>query len=175
MELAFDMTGANEHAFEALLHKHAGILHKVAHTYAWSPEDRADLVQEMAAQLWRAWPGYDPARSFSTWMYRIALNTAISSLRGQSKPPGGFVPLDEHAHSLADERGFDPETHARLRLLGRFMAALGPLDRALLLLYLEERSGREIADVLGIGESNVTTRIGRLKQRLRDATAESGT
>ena len=121
-------------------------------------------------QLWRAWPQYDPARSFSTWMYRIALNTAISHLRAQA-PASRDVPLDGHADALVAEGAFDPETHERLGLLRRFMATLGPLDRALLLLYLEERSGREMAEVLGIGQSNVSTRINRIRQRLRDYAA----
>ncbi|WP_372018690.1 RNA polymerase sigma factor [Pseudoxanthomonas sp. 10H] len=172
MDLATAMTEAPDQAFAVLLQRHRGIVHKVAGSYARGAEDRADLAQEIAAQLWRAWPSYDPSRSFSTWMYRIALNTAISFLRGQAEPQRGAVPLDDHLHELADERGFDPETHERLRVLQRFMATLGPLDRALLLLYLEERSGREMAEVLGIGESNVTTRIGRLRQRLREFAAD---
>ena len=167
MDLATPMTETPAQAFDALLQRHRGIVLKIAGSYARSAEDRADLAQEIAVQLWRAWPGYDPARSFSTWMYRIALNTAISFLRGQAQADRS-VPLDDHADTLAGGAAFDPETHERLRLLQRFMATLGPLDRALLLLYLEERSGREIAEVLGIGESNVTTRIGRIKQRLRD-------
>lgn len=172
MDLATPMTATPALAFDELLLRHRGIVHKVAAGYARGAEDRADLAQEIAMQLWRAWPSYDPARSFSTWMYRIALNTAISFLRGQAQADRS-VPLDDHADTLAGGAAFDPETHERLRLLQRFMATLGPLDRALLLLYLEERSGREIAEVLGIGESNVTTRIGRIKQRLRDYAAAS--
>ena len=172
MDLATPMTETPAQAFDALLQRHRGIVLKIAGSYARGAEDRADLAQEIAVQLWRAWPGYDPARSFSTWMYRIALNTAISFLRGQAQADRS-VPLDVHADTLAGGAAFDPETHERLRLLQRFMATLGPLDRALLLLYLEERSGREIAEVLGIGESNVTTRIGRIKQRLRDYAAAS--
>ena len=156
--------------FSALLQRHAGIVFKVANSYARGAEDRADLAQEIAMQLWRAWPSYDPARSFSTWMYRIALNTAISHLRAQA-PASRDVPLDGHADALVAEGAFDPETHERLGLLRRFMATLGPLDRALLLLYLEERSGREMAEVLGIGQSNVSTRINRIRQRLRDYAA----
>ena len=100
----------------------------------------------------------------------IALNTAISHLRAQA-PASRDVPLDGHADALVAEGAFDPETHERLGLLRRFMATLGPLDRALLLLYLEERSGREMAEVLGIGQSNVSTRINRIRQRLRDYAA----
>jgi len=170
MDLAAPMTDTRAQSFDELLSQHRGIVHKVAAGYARSAEDRADLAQEIALQLWRAWPSWDPARSFSTWMYRIALNTAISHLRAQA-PASRAVPLDEHADTLVADAGFDPETHERLALLQRFMATLGPLDRALLLLYLEERPGREMAEVLGIGESNVTTRIARIKQRLRDYAA----
>ena len=67
--------------FEGLLQSHQGIVFKVANTYCWHSEDRADLVQEIVAQVWRAWPRYDPTRIFSTWMYRIALNVAISFVR----------------------------------------------------------------------------------------------
>ena len=170
MELATPMTETPAQAFDALLQRHRGIVLKIAGSYARGAEDRADLAQEIAMQLWRAWPSYDPARSFSTWMYRIALNTAISHLRAQA-PASRDVPLDGHADALVAEGAFDPETHERLGLLRRFMATLGPLDRALLLLYLEERSGREMAEVLGIGQSNVSTRINRIRQRLRDYAA----
>ena len=172
MDLATPMTATPALAFDELLLRHRGIVLKVAASYALHREDRAELAQEIQLQLWRAWPGYDPARSFSTWMYRIALNTAISFLRGQAQADRSVL-VDDHGDTLAGSAALDPETHERLRLLQRFMATLGPLDRALLLLYLEERSGREIAEVLGIGESNVTTRIGRIKQRLRDYAAAS--
>lgn len=165
-------TAGEAHAeFDALLQRHRGIVLKVANSYASSREDRADLAQEIAAQLWRAWPGFDPARSFSTWMYRIALNAGISFLREESRRMRHAAPLDAQLHEVADERTADPETDERLRLLWRFMDTLGALDRALLVLYLEQRSTREIAEVLGLGESNVTTKISRLKQRIRDYAA----
>lgn len=173
MDIAADMTDSLQ-AFEMLLERHRGIVLKVARTYAHAAEDRADLAQEIAAQLWRAWPGYDPARSFSTWMYRIALNTGISFLRGDSLRRHHAVPLDEDMHEIADERGHDHEAAERLRILDRFMATLEPLNRALLVLYLEERSTREIAEILGLGESNVTTKISRLKQRIREHVTAPG-
>ena len=156
-------------AFGALLKRNAGILFKVANSYARGAEDRADLAQEIAAQLWHAYPKYDPARSFSTWMYRIALNVAIGHLRHQElRRRHAAVPLDDGLHDVADGNAADPEHEQRLRLLQGFIARQPPLDRALLLLYLEERPQREIAEILGIGESNVSTKIGRLKQRIRD-------
>ena len=158
-------------AFAALLERHRGIVLKVAATYARDPHDRDDLAQEIAAQLWRAWPQYDDTRRFSTWMYRIALNVAIGFVRGNARRIRHAVPMDEALHDIADTGSADHETQAALRMLHRFIDTLQPLDRALLLLYLEERSTREMADVLGLGESNVTTRIGRLKQRIRNHVA----
>jgi len=169
-----DPMDSTAHArFDALLQRHRGIVFKIANTYAHGAEDRADLAQEIAAQLWRAWPGYDPSRSFSTWMYRIALNTGISFLRGESLRRRHAVPLGEVRHDVPDERAADHEADERLRVLWRFMDTLEPLNRALLVLYLEERSTREMAEILGLGESNVTTRISRLKQRIRGYAAPS--
>lgn len=154
--------------FGELLERHRKIVFKVANSYAWHPDDRADLAQEIAGQLWRAYPGYDPARSFSTWMYRIALNVAISQVRSNTQRDRHHVPLDETLHDVADERGGDPETDQQVRALNRLIAGLDKLNRALLLLYLEERSNREIGEILGLSETNVSTKISRLKQRIRN-------
>lgn len=159
---------ASRDAFARVLQHHRGIVFKVANSYCRDPDDRADLAQEIATQLWRAWPAYDPSRSVTTWMYRVALNVAIGQLRGASRRHGRVVPLDEAAHDLSDANATDHEAEQHLRLLQRFIARQAPLDRALLLLYLDERPQREIAEVLGISESNVSTKIGRLKQRIRD-------
>lgn len=156
-------------AFSDLLHRHRGIVFKVANSYAWLAEDRDDLAQEIAAQLWHAFPKYDPARSFSTWMYRVALNVAISHVRSQSlRQRHDAVALDDDLHEVADTNAADHEGEQHLRLLQRFIARQPPLDRALLLLYLEDRSQREIAEILGISESNVSTKIGRLKERIHN-------
>jgi len=156
-------------AFSTLLQRNSGIVFKVANSYAWDVDDRAELAQEIATQLWHAYPGYDPTRSFSTWMYRIALNIAISHLRHMElRRRHDAVSLDEAVHDMADGNAMDPEQQQRLRLLQRFIVRQQPLDRALLLLYLEDRSQREISEILGISESNVSTKIGRLKQRIRD-------
>ena len=156
-------------AFGTLLQRNSGIVFKVANSYAQDIDDRAELSQEIAVQLWHAYPNYDPTRSFSTWMYRIALNVAISHLRHlELRRRHDAVPLDDALHDVVDGNAADPEQQQRLHLLQGFIARQPPLDRALLLLYLEERPQREIADILGITEANVSTRIGRLKQRLRN-------
>lgn len=171
MDVTANMTATDAHAvFSELLQRHAGIVFKVANTYARDGNDRADLAQEIAAQLWRAWPKYDSTRSSATtWMYRIALNVGISYVRSNSvRLRHDAVPLDDDLHDIADANAADPETEQQLRLLQHFIAQQPPLDRALLLLYLEDRKQGEIAEILGISESNVSTKIGRLKQRIRD-------
>ena len=154
--------------FGERLQRHRGIVFKVANTYCRDAQDRADLAQDIAVQLWKAWPGYDPSRSFTTWMYRIALNVAISSLRASETRERASLPLDEALHDVADANATDHEADQQLRLLEQFIRRQGALDRALLLLYLDERSQREIGEILGISETNVSTRIGRLKQRIRE-------
>lgn len=174
MEVTATMTADARQAFGELLQQHRGIVFKVANTYAGNPEDRADLAQDIAAQLWRAFPKYDSERRFSTWMYRIALNVAITFLRGDGQRRRHTVALDEDLHDFADDCS-DHEADQQVRELHRLIATFEPLDRALLLLYLEERSTREMAEVLGISESNVTTKIARLKRRIRDHVAPTAT
>lgn len=166
MDLSTTMAGEQRAVFAELLELHRGIVFKVAGSYCRHPDDRADLAQEIAAQLWQAYPRYDAGRPFSTWMYRIALNVAISHLRSQRQP--ATVPLDEGVGELIDPQARDPQAEQQVHALHRFIHAQPPLDRALLLLYLEDRGYREISEILGISETNVATKISRLKQRIRN-------
>lgn len=150
------------------LDRHRGIVLKVAHTYCRHPEDRRDLVQEISAQLWRSFPGWDRARPFSTWMYRIALNVAISHLRAAGEHERRSIPLDDTDREPVHDDEALRESDDGIRALYRCIARLDPLDRALLLLYLDETSHREMAEILGISETNVATKIGRLKTRIRN-------
>jgi RNA polymerase sigma-70 factor (ECF subfamily) len=151
-----------------LLEQHAGIVRKVALGYTNTFADRQDLTQEISLQLWRAYPRYSPDRSFSTWMYRIALNVAISFLRRHSHPVRKTLSLEETEIEVVDEAAARAETDERILLLQQVIAALGPLDRGLMLLYLDDHSYREIAAILGISETNVATKLNRLKQRVRE-------
>lgn len=163
--------------FAALLDAHRGIVFKVANAYCRQAEDRQDLAQEIAAQAWRAFPGYDTARSFPTWLYRIALNVAISHLRNAGGR-GATESLDERHETqpgfLDDDTSARHEQDERLRMLYAVIDRQPPLDRALLLLWLDERSQREIAEILGLSESNVSTKLNRLKQRIREQLAGTG-
>lgn len=151
--------------FAALLDDHRRLVFKVANTYAGAA-DVDDLAQEIAAQLWRAFPSYDRARRFSTWMYRIALNVAISWLRSEAPRRRRSVPYDGAQHEPVLEDDPDDDDEGR-RILRGFIEAQDPLNRAVLLLYLEERPYAEMSEILGVSETNLTTKINRLKERLR--------
>ena len=160
------MSDRSDARFLALLEAHRKIVLKVAAVYCWDAEERNDLVQEITMQLWRAFPTYDARRVFSTWMYRVALNVAISFARKTGRRRRVMSPLEAVAVD-PPAAGSGPEPDERLDALYRCMRALDPFSRALLTLYLDGRSHREIAEVLGISETNVGTKIGRLKERLR--------
>ena len=155
--------------FEALLHEHRRVVFKVAGLYSRSAADRDDLVQEISAQLWRSFASYDEARAkFSTWLYRIALNVAISQARREHwSEADRFEPLD--THHLETVGGGEPiaEPDERLQALYAFIGHLDSLNRALILLYLEDRNYGEMAEILGISETNVATKISRIKLKLR--------
>jgi len=157
---------AEEEVFLRLVEQHRGIIRKVAAGYA-SAADQHDLTQEIMLQLWKAYPRYSPERPFSTWMYRVALNVGISFLRRNTRPVRQTVALDEIDRELPHDAVVTPELDARLALLQKIIATLDPLNRALLLLYLDDHSYRDIAAILGITETNVATKLSRLKERLR--------
>lgn len=161
-------TATLQHRFQTLLEQHRKIVFKVANTYCRHGEDRRDVAQEICAQLWRAFPGYDEKRAFSTWMYRIALNVAISFVRSNGQRERHASELDESIDIAIDDSTRIHETDENVRALQLFIEQQDPLHRALLLLYLEERSYRDIAEILGISETNVATKINRLKQRIRE-------
>jgi RNA polymerase sigma factor (sigma-70 family) len=141
-----------------------GILYKISNSYCRNAGDREDLMQEMVYQLWRSGQRFDETQKFSTWMYRIALNVAISFYRRANRS-GITVALDAEAQ-LADEGGSEV-LEERIEVLTRFIRGLNELDKALMILYLEERPYREIAEILGISETNVATKLGRIKGRLK--------
>jgi RNA polymerase sigma-70 factor (ECF subfamily) len=155
--------------FAALLKTHGRIIGSVARAYGRTPEETRDLAQEIATHAWSAFGRYDRTRSFSTWLYRVSLNVAISHARArvfrddvQTELPHDDVLTRDASH---DERS---------SLLHFFIAQLDPLNRALVLLYVEGHSHREIADVFGLTETNVATKLTRMKSRLREMNLTQG-
>ena len=154
----------NEAQFSDLIRRNAGLIHKVAYAYCRDAVDRDDVVQEVAAQLWRSRDRYDDRYRETTWIYRIALNVAISFHRRERRHREGRVPIDSPAITIAVAAG---EPSEEVRTLLRLIDELGPLERALVLLHLDGNDHASIADVLGISVSNVGTKLGRIKDKLR--------
>lgn len=149
--------------FADLLEAHKGILYKICRVYCPHPDSREDLAQEIVLQLWRSFLSYDGSRCrFSTWMYRVALNIAISAHRRESARIRHLSP-----DPLLDIAAAVSAETVEVRMLYDMIERLEPLNRALLLLYLDGNSYAEIAEILGIRETNVATRLSRLKERMK--------
>ena len=148
-----------------LLWRHAGLIHKIAYAYCRDATDREDVVQEIAVQLWRSRERYDPRQRETTWVYRIALNVAISFQRRERRHRERRASIEDQP--IAGVEAAEPGEHVELML--RCIDDLGPLDKALVLLYLDGNDHASIADVLGISVSNVGTKLFRIKERLRVA------
>jgi len=152
--------------FLQLIQENRGIIFRICNSYCQTKNDREDLAQEIIYQLWKSSPGFDHTNKFSTWMYRIALNVAISFYRKtQRNTP--FVSLDENETAFNKSEETSNEKEENLLLLQQFINELPELDRALMLLYLDAKPAAEIAEILGITETNVTTKISRIKEKLK--------
>lgn len=158
---------ANHDRFLTLVEEHKGILYKVANAYCPNREDRHDVIQEIVIQLWRSFDRFDGRCRFSTWMYRIAVNVAISFYRSEHSRLHDTVPIEEFALDLAVADRVLEEAGDNIRLLYQFINRMDELSRALMLLYLDGYSHEEMAVVLGISATNVATKINRLKQKLQ--------
>jgi RNA polymerase sigma-70 factor (ECF subfamily) len=154
-----------QHFFEYIIEQHKGILFKVACAYCPNGEDRQDLIQEMMIQIWQSIHRYNDQHNISTWLYRISLNVAISFYRKSSTRTKKYTVLNEQMAEMPTEEKSENEQH--LNLLEQFISELKEIDKALMILYLEDKSHTEIAEILGMSVSNVGTKIGRIKDKLK--------
>jgi len=156
--------------FLALIQENKRLIFKICNTYCNNREDREDLAQEIVYQLWRSEHTYDAGYKFSTWMYRVALNVAISFYRSHAKT-GSMVSFDDCTNdvenAIAEDAEYENEIEKNRQLLYRLIGELKELDRMLILLFLEAKSYKEIAEIAGITETNVATRINRIKEKLK--------
>lgn len=153
-----------EKDFIELINRHPGILYKVCRAYCQQEADRQDLYQEIVLQLWRAFPTFRHQANASTWMYRIAMNTAISDYRkGQrTHPTTPFSQLVTALPDLSDEDAFPAE----ITQLYEAINQLSKIEKALILLYLDDKRYDEIASIMGITNSNVGVKLNRIKAKL---------
>jgi RNA polymerase sigma-70 factor (ECF subfamily) len=153
-------------AFLEILERHKKIIFKVCNSYCREPEGRKDLAQEIVIQLWKSFGKYDSRYKLSTWIYRIALNVAISFYRRERKH-GNISSMSDHDLNIAADDHQAIETEGHLAQLHSFIDQLDELHKALMILYLDNNSYKDIAEVLGITETNVATKISRVKQKLK--------
>lgn len=158
-------TVENKLFFQKIIEQHKGIVFKVAHTYCKNENNRQDLIQEILIQIWQSIHRYNEKYSITTWLYRISLNVAISYYRKNALRIQNHIPLNEQVYNITDSDINEKEQ--QMILLEKFINALKEIDKALMLLYLEEKTYKEIAEILGITETNVATKVGRIKSRLK--------
>ncbi len=156
----------NKDEFLKQLEAHKLIIYKICNSYCKNRYDRDDLAQEITYQLWKSYNRFNGAVKFSTWMYRVALNVAITFYRKTQKNET-IIQLAEPDTEIEDKKENTDLLEKNFDLLQQFINELKELDKALMILYLEEKSYREIAEILGISETNVATRISRIKDKLK--------
>jgi RNA polymerase sigma-70 factor (ECF subfamily) len=149
---------------------HKKIIYKIVNSYCPNKEHRKDLEQEIIIQLWNSFDNYNDKYKYSTWMYRIALNVAISFYRKEKKQPvkNDFYNEASIFNIVDENEENETELDAHLKLLQKFINNLNELNKALMLLYLEERNYEEIAEIMGITKTNVATKISRIKLKLKN-------
>ena len=154
-----------EHSFVELLEKHQNIAHKVCRLYTNNQSAHNDLFQEITIQLWKAYPKFRGDAKFSTWMYRVGLNTAITLYR-KNKRSIRTEEFDAIQFKISAE-AYDDTEEEQLKLMYKAVQQLNDIDKALIFLYLEDKNYKEISETMGISEVNARVRMNRIKTKLK--------
>ena len=153
--------------FISVIKDHQNLIFKICYSYCKNPENRKDLQQEILMQLWSSFLKFDGRVKISTWIYKIALNTAILYYRNDCKYNDKKGTIDASIISLSNFET-DSEQDENILMLNQFIERLNKMDKALILLYLDEYKYKDIADIIGISETNVATKISRIKKSLKE-------
>lgn len=154
-----------EREFLQIITENQGIIHKVCSIYCDMEEDRRDLFQEILVQLWKSYPSFRNESKFSTWMYRVALNTAITSFKKDKRQPDKSGISYENLQ-LADEM-YDTRTEEQIRILSKAVSQLTGIEKSIILLFLEDKKYEEIAEITGITQNYVRVKMNRIKKKLK--------
>lgn len=154
--------------FSELIQKNQAIIHKITMVYVNGRANREDLFQEICLQLWKSYPNFRKESQFSTWLYRVALNTAISNVRKEKKS-FSFEPLRETDKIV--EVGDDEKE--KVELLYQAISRLTRIEKAIILLWLDEKNYEEIASIMGTSKKNVSVKLVRIKRKLEELVNQS--
>lgn len=154
-----------EHNFVTELERNQNIVHKVCRIYTSNRDQHNDLFQEITIQLWKAYPKFRGDSKFSTWMYRVALNTAITLYR-KSKRSVKTQDYESVIFKIKSE-DYDDTEEEQLKIMYKAIKQLSDIDKALIFLYLEDKNYREIAQTIGITEVNARVKMNRIKTKLK--------
>lgn len=159
-----------EKQFEKHISENELLVNKVCRMYAYTHNDRQDLFQDIVVQLWKAFPKFEQRSKFSTWLYRIALNVAITHLRKQRDFIETYEPgkLPHHA-----DNNISSTQEEQLKLLYKTIGQLNPVEKAIVMLYMEERSYEEMEDILGMSQGNLRVKMNRIKEKIRQLTKDN--
>ena len=155
-----------EKEFLEKIEKHKGVIFKISKMYMDNFDDQKDLFQEITFQVWKAYPTFEGRSAFSTWLYRIALNTAIIFLKSEKRR--SFIQNDEVENFKITQNDYNEEEELKLKKMYDAINQLNAIDKALIFYYLENFSGREIASQLGITEVNARVKLNRAKEKLKE-------
>ena len=154
--------------FVQLIRDNNGLILKVCNLYAATEQDRQDLYQEIVIQLWRSVAKFRNESKLTTWMYRVALNTAISDYRKQQRKLSTSG-LDLFTKDIAEQNEYN-EQEEKLKSLYRAISHLPEIEKAIVMLYLDDKSYEEMEDILGINQNNLRVKMNRIKEKLRQLT-----
>ncbi len=157
---------SKEREFSNLINEHQGLIIKVSRLYTNTLEDEEDLFQEIVLQLWRSYDSFKGDSKISTWMYRVALNTAITLFRKKTKSPKTDEIQDFHVKTFIEN--FENEKQQQVTLLYKVIKMLPNVERAIVTMYLDDLPYRDIAENLGITEVNARVKMNRLKKTLKE-------
>jgi RNA polymerase sigma factor (sigma-70 family) len=154
-----------EQDFLYIIKENQGIIHKVCNIYCDNEEDRNDLFQEVVAQLWKSYPSFRNESKVTTWMYRVGLNTAITSFKKNKRRPDQNKLPYEHLQ-IADDN-YESEAEEQIRILQQAVAQLTGIEKSIILLFLENKKYEEIAEITGITQNYVRVKMNRIKKKLK--------
>lgn len=161
----------SEKEFLEKIDKHKGIIFKISKMYMDNRDDQNDLFQEIVYQVWKSFENFEGKSEFSTWLYRIALNTAIIFLKSEKRRR--FIQNDDVSVYRIKEEDYNLEDEQKLKQMYEAIQKLNPIDKALIFYYLEDFSGKEMAEQMGISEGNARVKLNRAKEKLKDLIQDS--